>query len=505
MSDFIPATTGLSRVFIIEGRAGPKNEPEYMSCYRAQALSQSFGDVTDIECPDPNVPGKYKVVGKFQSGGGRAEITLEGRYAIDVRSRLLRLAKAGCPVDVQIHFGDCEDLSDPNDFKKVVFLEDALLSAYNTEDLGSLAEADTAAVNESVDLSAAEVYDMVPNTWGSKAGDLVTNEVIDGVICDKVSCGDCGDPSSGCNKAFVLTKAAGGSAGTPADVVFSVDGGVNWYAHDIDTLGIAEEPSAIECVKGYLVVVANATDSLHYASLDDFDEFGTDPAWTEVGTGFVAIGSPNDIYSPDGAMAFIVGDRGYIYKIGTPANGATVLDAGTLTISDLLRVHALSSSFAVAVGEDGVIVYTEDGTTWKLLTTPPAGVGIDFTAVMVKSKTEWWVGADNGYVWYTTNAGLNWTRKLMPGDNALIDVITDIRAASDSVLYVSYYTTTPRGVIAASFDGGYSFVAMPLGSAVLPLTDRLNFIDPCPNDLELVLTGGRADNGTDGTIIVATM
>ena len=59
MPDFIPATTGLSRVFIIDGRAGPENVPEFFNCYRAQALSQSFGDITDIECPDPTRPGQY--------------------------------------------------------------------------------------------------------------------------------------------------------------------------------------------------------------------------------------------------------------------------------------------------------------------------------------------------------------------------------------------------------------------------------------------------------------
>ncbi|GAG23491.1 unnamed protein product, partial [marine sediment metagenome] len=37
MSDFIPATTGLSRVFIIEGRARPDHVPEYFSCMRGQA------------------------------------------------------------------------------------------------------------------------------------------------------------------------------------------------------------------------------------------------------------------------------------------------------------------------------------------------------------------------------------------------------------------------------------------------------------------------------------
>jgi len=505
MSDFIPATTGLSRVFVIEGRAGPENEPVFYSCYRAQALSQSFGDVTDIECPDPTRPGKYVTVGQFQSGEERAEITLEGRYAIDIRSTLLRLARAACPVDSQVHFGDCEDLSDHNSFKKILFLENSLLSAYNTEDLGSLSDDDTSEVNESVDLSADEVYDIIAATWVSKAGDLVTNEVIDVAICDEVSCGgDCGDPSMGCNRIFAISIQAGGSPGTPPDVIYSVDGGTDWYADDIDTLGAAEDPSAVDCLKGYLVVVSNDNGYAHYCLLTEFDEFGTDPAFTEVQTGFVAGGEPNDIVATD-TQAFIVGDAGYIYNMATPPNGVTVLDAGTLTISNLLAVDALSDSFAVAVGADGVILFTEDGSSWQLLTTPPVGVGVDITAVAIKSKQEWWIGTDAGDLYYTLNAGLNWTEKAFPGSGATVDVITDIKIQTDSIMHVSFYTTTPDGRVVTSFNGGYDFVAMPLGTAVFPANDQINALAVCKVDPELVVAVGLADDGADGIIVTGKM
>jgi photosystem II stability/assembly factor-like uncharacterized protein len=366
-------------------------------------------------------------------------------------------------------------------------LENALLSAYNTEDLGSLSDDDTSEVNESVDLSADEVYDIVASTWTVNAGDLVTNEVVDVVICDEVSCGgDCGDPSMGCNRIFAITLQAGGSPGTQGDIVFSVDGGTDWYAHDIDSLGVAEDPSAVDCLKGYIVVVSNDNGYAHYALISEFDEFGTDPDFTEVQLGFVA--PPNDIYALD-TMAFIVGDFGYIYRMDVAPNGVMVLDAGTLTISNLLRVHALSDSFAVATGEDGVILFTEDGTAWQLLVTPPVGVGVNITAVAVKSKTEWWIGTDAGDLYYTLNAGLNWT---------------DIVFSTDSIMYVSYINDTPVGVIVASFNGGYDFVAMPLGTALFPANLALNRIAACEVDPELVVTVG-IEAGADGIIVTGVM
>jgi hypothetical protein len=503
MSDFIPATTGLSRVFIIEGRAGPRFEPEYFSCYRAQALTKNFGDVTDIECPDPTRPGSFVKIGSFQSGEERATITLEGRYAIDLRSRLLRLAKNKCPVDVQLHFGDCEDLSDPTSFKKILYLEDVFMTTYNTEDLGSLQSDDIAAVNESVDLSAAEIYDVVPQAYSAKAADLVTNEVVDVVICDEVECGDCGDPSGGCNGIFAITLSAGGSPSTPPDVVYSVDGGTDWFAHDIETLGAAEDPDAVACVYGKLVVVSNATGSLHYADLDEFDEFGTDPAFTEVATGFGAgVGEPNNIVGL-GNIGFIVGNDGYVYKVTNPANGVTALESGDLTISHLLAVDALSKSFVVAVGNDGVILVSEDGTNFSLLTTPPVGIGVNITAVMLKTKREWWIGTSGGDLYYTEDAGAHWTQKEFTDDGA--GTVHDITWATESVIYFSHETAGGVGRIWASFDGGYTFTVMPFGSAIMPAADKFNAIAACRNDPELIVAGGLDDDASDGIIVLGTM
>ena len=188
----------------------------------------------------------------------------------------------------------------------------------------------------------------------------------------------------------------------------------------------------------------------------------------------------------------------------TAPNGVTVLDAGTLTISNLLRVHALSESFAVAVGEDGVILFTENGIDWQILTTPPVGVGVDITALAIKSKQEWWIGTNAGDLYYTVNAGLNWTEKAFPGSGATVNVVSDIVIQTDSIMYVSYISTAPIGVVVASFNGGYDFVAMPLGTALFPANLAINRLAACLVDPELVVAVG-IEAGTDGIVVTGKM
>ena len=67
-SSFVPAQTGQSRVFLIEGRARPDHRPTYMVQAKAGGVSQSFGDIEKIEVPDPNQYDHFTEVGTIRGG-----------------------------------------------------------------------------------------------------------------------------------------------------------------------------------------------------------------------------------------------------------------------------------------------------------------------------------------------------------------------------------------------------------------------------------------------------
>lgn len=498
MFNFIPAQTGWTRVFIIAGRARPDHEPEFMACFRAGSPSKPFGDITDIECPHPSQPGKFVKVGQIRSGDDRATIDLMGKHALDIRSRMLQLGLQGCPLDVFVHYGDCEDLSIYNDFKKILVFEDAGITEWGADDLGTLDDDGQAEVNETSPISAQIIYDYVPLSFSEEAGDVVTNPVIDVVICDDISCGYCVDESDGCQKIYALTNAALGSPAGIPDIVFSLDGGVTWYAHDIDSLLTGEDPNALACVGPYLVVVSNADNALHYTLLADVT-FTTDPVFTEVAVGFVPGAGPNDIWSV-GNKAWIVGDNGYVYVLTDPTAGVTVQDAGLATTSPLNAVHALNANFAVAVGDDGVVIVAEDGERWSLTPTNPVGPGINLTSVWVKSKTEWWVTASDGNLYYTLNGGETWVQKAFTGDGA--GTTEAIVFATDSIAYLSHTEAGTLGRILGSFDGGNSWIVLPQQPGLIEVNDGFNALAACQVDPKLLVAVGVNENGTDGIIVV---
>lgn len=496
---YTPARSAYSRVFIIEGRARADHAPEFQSCLKAGPIEQGFGDVTKIECPSSTRYGEFDEVGEIQEAEERPTTNLVGNYAADLASDLLRIAKKRCDVDVQFHFGACTDPANFNLFTKAVIFEKAKITNYATDDLGALASDENAKVTETGDMSGREVYEVLPLTASEKAKDTVTNELVDVVICDQAGCGgDCNDESNGCEKIYSISVAAGGSPGTPADVVFSIDGGATWYAHDVDTLLATEDGSGIACLGSYLVVVSNESCSLHYAPKADVVPTD-DPAWTEVSTGFVAAKCPNDIWSI-GNSAFIVGDGGYVYFCEDPTAGVSVLDAGVATVDNLLAVHAISDTFAVAVGNNGAVIYTDNGTSWQSAN-PPVGVAINLNCVWVKSEDEWWVGTSTGRLYYTLDRGVTWTQKAFSGSGT--GQVRDIAFSTDSVGYMAHSTAAPAGRILRTYDGGNSWVIIPEGTAVMPTNDYVGALAACTEDPNFVVGVGLAGNATDGFVVVA--
>jgi len=496
-----PAQTGFSRAFIIENGAGPGNSPAYQGLAVPGAISQSFGDITKIEIPDPNRYDSFLEIGQVKGENERATSSLVGRYALDIQSEILRLAQKGCEGDIHINLGDCTDPSSPNQFKKKIIQENVSFTSYETDDLGALGSTDRAEVNETGEYSIKTWYEILRMKFASRAGDILTNEVVDIVVCDNLSCGDCDDPSDGCQAIFAITKAAGGSASTPADVAWSLDGGSTWQVRDVDTLGAAEEPTGLACVGDYLVIISNDSNSLHYALLSEFTATGANPTWTEVTTGFVSGGEPNDIWSV-GQMAFIVGDTGYVYKTDDPTAGVEVLDAGVATSNNLQAVHAIDDQTAVAVGATGSVISTSNQSTWAANTSSSSDT---LQAIWMIKDDLWWIGSDAGNLYYTKDSGTTWTAKTFTGSGS--GAIHDINFPTKSVGYIAHASTTPAGRLLRTYDGGNSFVVLPEDVGNLPASDRITAIATCSKGnisaaVNKIFCAGLADDGSDGFLMV---
>ncbi len=488
--------TPMSRVFLIENGAGPANVPAYQGRARALGPSWSFGDRTPVREPDPDRYGGFKIVDSIKGERDLPTLSLENRlqYAL---SDLLRLAKVGCPLDIQIHFGQCQNPQDFNGgWDKVMVLEIADISNWGTGELGALEQGQDSTVLETVDLTGLDFFEIVQLNITEMGETEIVQEIIAVDICDSVSCGACGIASNGCQVVFALTLTAGGSPGLAAELIFTQDAGATLGETNVTTLAADEDPSDGECIGTRYVVISNDSDSIHYAPIADILA-GTE-TWVEIATGIVAAGSPNALWSSSATESWIAGDGGYVYKITDVTAGATVQTSGSVTSEDLGAIHGIDELNIVAVGANNAVIRTTNGgDTWVSVTGP--AVGVVLNAIWMRTELEWFIGDASGQLWYTRDAGVNWTEKTFPGSGA--GVVRDIKFATPTVGYLAHDTATPAGRILRTIDGGNSWYVLPEGTGSIPANDRIGALAACGEDVNVVFGGGLDDGGTDGIFV----
>lgn len=496
---YIPAQTGKSRVFIIQDRARADHDLLYASHAKLTGVSRTHGEITAVEIPDPDNYDEYLEVDEISGQDSRYTATLIAKFPASIRSLLQHLERCKEPFDIRLQFGDCENPSDPNSFSKGEILEHVRVTSYGTDDFGSLQGDEGAEIRETLSISFKNFYDFVRMSYFTKAATITTAEVKD--IFVKQS-SRCFGASCGCNVAFAVTAKAGGSPGTSPDIVFTIDGGTTWYAHDIETLSSSEDATGIADVGNSIVVISNSAGSISYTDIAQFyypTTVAWDPEFTETTTGFVA--APNAIRST-GMKAFIAGASGYVYSTDNPASGVTVLDAGVATSSNLLAIAVFNGSNVVAVGEDGAIVYTVDGESFHAVASKPVGVGIDLTAVAMRTAGEWLVGTSAGTMYITYDSGAHWAQVYLPGTTPT--AISDIVWHGESAGFVSAVVSS-HGRIYRTLDAGKNWMIEPASSAgSMPLVDKFNKLAVCKLDANQVFAVGLADNGTAGAIVVGS-
>lgn len=496
MPDPILGSNG--RLFIIEDGASPSRAAEYYQYARAGAGSWGQGGLTPIRVPSDTQYGQFTTVAIQRGAADLPSWSIEVRMQ-EQASDWLKLVRKGCPFDVHLNVGSCQNPRDFNGgwtFRRI--LEEAYPSSYDFTDMGAFDADQDNPISETLPLSGTEMYDVKQIRPAEQAGDEATDEVVGITVADAISCGACGAPSDGCSVVLAVTSGVTGSPGLPTEVLYTQDGGATWSATNITSMGLGDIASDIASIGDYIVVTSNGADQWHYALLANI-LLGTE-TWTAVATGLDASGSPLKITTANPTNSWINGDGGRIYFMSDPTSGVTEQADGTLTAENQLAIDALDEDNVVSVGaNNSVLVTANGGATWTLVTGPAVGVALN--AIAVRSALEWLVGDAAGNLWYTVNAGSTWTAKAFPGSGG--GVIRDIEFATKSVGYMSHDTAANLGRILRTLDGGSTWYVLPEESGVtFPANDRINALAACGYaDPNVVYGGGLGDDAADGFIV----
>lgn len=494
------------RMYIQYGAARPGNKvlyagqgTQYLSVTALTAPES--GGITPIWVPDPRKKKAYKLAGRTVAPSAlpQATLTMRENHA-GIPKQLTRI---GCALNIYESAGNCGDLSDFlagwSDY--VLVYSTGLITDKN---LGQRTAFDSdEPIEDQMSLTLSDVYPIGQISFAEGAAVQVDREVVDIVYGSRASCGDCGDSDDGSLRIYAVTTSSGaGSPGLPAEVVYTLNGGLTWNETNITGFGASEAPLAIEVAGKYLIVLGS--DAYYYSELNS--NTGVPGTWTKVTAGFVATKSPTDIYVATPREIFFCGKGGYIYKSEDIPSGVSVYNAGNATTSDLTRIAGYEQTI-VAVGASGAIIKSMNrGQSFASATSSPVALNT-IRALAVLDDRRFWVGIDLvGRVYYTLNGGETWTEKAFAGSGS--GTVWDIDFPTDEVGYISHSTTTPTARIFATWNGGVDWTNSAPRLNSLPTYNRGNRIATPDADATVasnnLAVAGLSGGGTDGILIVGS-
>lgn len=503
----VVTSTQMRRIWYQAGGPFPGNTSQFAGVSTQymilSGVKRPLRNIDPIRVYDPAYAKRYRVVGRKITAPDFPTATL---HILEDRGTLpFQLGDLSCPFNLYLPVGLCNRLDDFGagwqDMIEIVSFAEA--TEVDEGDRG--AWEDDNQVEDAVSITLEAKYSIGAVSFSIEAAVQADREVVDLVYGGGLQCGDCGPTDDGTQRIYLVTKSSGsGSPGLPAEVTYSVNGGVSWNSVTIDGFGAAEDPLAVDIVGSKLVVIGSG--AYFWATLTSAGVPGT---FTKVSTGFVGGAAPNDLYVLSPGEVFFAGNAGYVYKSTDITAGVTALDGGSATTQNLLRIHGDGQNTLVAVGQaSAVIVSVNRGQTWATTQANPSAIPLDNYSVFVKSNLVYLVGTGNsGRLFYTLDGGKNWVETNFTGTG--VGYVRDIVFATDEVGWFVHDDNTPTGRLWATWDGGASWFRNDSGSARIlnwPTLNRINRIATPDSTRQVagnfVALGGLAGDGTDGIALL---
>lgn len=287
-----------------------------------------------------------------------------------------------------------------------------------------------------------------------------TTEVNDAncITAIDASCGGgCVRDGETCQTIFVGCDAAGGAS---ANVLRSLDKGKTWSVCATDPFGINLNVVALKSfwvdadtlrLLSFRGTLAGSPLQCGYS-----DDLGA--TWTLVNVGsLVAEGvvSPNALKIYDRYNIRVGTDSGRVYASND--DGLTWSEQATALVASgggaIYAIDFISYDFGVAVGENGLRMYTKDGgETWTALA---VGANI-YWDVEVFTRKRFLIGSSNGYTYMTYDGGITWTT-LRNWSLATYGAVKSLDFVDVMTGFMGCLDTGGIGYLFRSIDGGYSW------------------------------------------------
>ena len=447
---------------------GPNTVPQSLGCYNLDSISESYGGVSPIFCQDPVTPGRFARVGVTQDPPDLPTTSLEGLMG-KTQDYMEAVAARQCPVGLYVTFAECPPKNVFLNFDRGNVIEEARLTSRDQSPNASRDADESVMISFDVTALLQQVFFAVQYSRRTTTNDMVFNDIW---ACGLERCqGVCDSAQEVCD---ILYAAGVADAGVTAPVWRSANGGATWAATATDPFAADEDIASGVCVtvnQGVtrVIVARGTTDGANPAEIGYSEDAGA--TWSLVDVGavngeFVIAGG--GLFALNMRNIWMVTNLGNIYF--SDDAGATWTDQVSGQADDLLAVKFENQQNGIAVGgttgASHVLLKTTDGGThWTAVTYTGPGATVMTTACEIIDINRWWVGHEDGSVYYTINGGTAFSARTIAVPTGLTawGQIQDIVLVPGDLGYGLWLcghftkTATGYGFIQRTVNGGYDW------------------------------------------------
>ena len=444
---------------------GPNTTMRYLGCHTLDDISAPGGGINElIRCFKPDGTG-WEVLGATRNPPDPVTTTITGLIE-KTAGYLEQIAEgANCPFPMYVNGKLCPPYDVFSGAARWYAIEQAVIG---TQGLMSLVHRDEDNISEqSFEITAYPPVLRGRDVSSDRLGmSGFTDDAHDIASCSTPSCasGDCGEAVDYCDVLVICTDAVAGTAAP--QILRSADNGGTWAATASDPFNATENAIAVECftVGANTSRILTARDGvsatpMHVEYSDDDGANFTDVTVT---------GSTNAYGAVYGGAMFAL-DMYHIWLVITDGSAGSEMwfseDGGVTWTEQTLAgptgyyyaVHFQDENVGMVVGAaDAVEITTDGGNTWTAATA--TGDGGDLLCVGENQGGDiWWVGSDDGQMYYSSDHGTSWTERTFPGSGA--GAVYDLGFSSRTVGWMAHSPTNATAIVYRSRNGGTTWEA----------------------------------------------
>lgn len=233
-------------------------------------------DLADLTRPQGEVTFSYQRTGKNKFGvvGSKRAIPEPGTATVTLYRQVVNLLdELPCPFSLLVFYSNCGADEDPTNYDFIDVLDTIdktdVSQANVVNQIGADGSTDVGGdVLQEISLQFRNYYVIKPLLHTDLTLAALSGRVIADIsVCDSdPECGDCDDPTIGCQTLWIITNGSPGFYGD-ARIYKSVDGGTTWTEQTNSMTVDSDNLSAVDCA-GDVVIITNG-DTAEYQFTND--------------------------------------------------------------------------------------------------------------------------------------------------------------------------------------------------------------------------------------------